>query len=384
MGDVWFRGESVNVAPAKAGTVSNDIGDGMYLTDKEHIAQQYAFERSTTVDQRRVYRVSIDTSGMRILDLTTDTRWKKHISTSIGGQTIEGQLQAGTASQYSKHFENFLRANKIDLNQYDAVIGSEYRNGGKQMCILYKSSQPSAVQVKIRSLFVPVGGVPVTRSPSGSLRFSGKIGPGIKYAGGTFLVGGVAFIIGYLAGKIIEKQQEAEVKRQLDNLGPKIERNIRYKFLHVLKLIASKRKAFGVVRISLDTIHMHMGPGIGYAPAAPSVSFDSVEISETERNGPDGVSRDHMLTPGSMEERHFYNFSIPITVSEEELKLYLAYRDEIRWYQVQLIYNVLPPSPDAPARDHKRLKQEHDELVLQLYLALGIPWYARVEYPHMW
>ena len=32
MPETWYRGEGVNVIPAKPGGVANDIGDGMYLT----------------------------------------------------------------------------------------------------------------------------------------------------------------------------------------------------------------------------------------------------------------------------------------------------------------------------------------------------------------
>ena len=43
MGDeVWFRGEGVGVTPNPAGKDLLDYGDGLYLSDKEDVALQYA------------------------------------------------------------------------------------------------------------------------------------------------------------------------------------------------------------------------------------------------------------------------------------------------------------------------------------------------------
>jgi hypothetical protein len=82
---------------------------------------------------------------------------------------LEGQLKSFPASrQYKSHFENFLTANKINIEDYDAVIGYEYRLGGKQMCIPYKNKQPSPFQEKLRLLFVPIGPMATPKSPPGT------------------------------------------------------------------------------------------------------------------------------------------------------------------------------------------------------------------------
>ena len=40
--ETWFRGEGVGVAPNPAGKNLLDYGDGLYLSDKEDVALQYA------------------------------------------------------------------------------------------------------------------------------------------------------------------------------------------------------------------------------------------------------------------------------------------------------------------------------------------------------
>ena len=44
--ETWFRGEGAGVAPGKPGGSSHDFGDGMYLTDRQNVAEVYAARRA--------------------------------------------------------------------------------------------------------------------------------------------------------------------------------------------------------------------------------------------------------------------------------------------------------------------------------------------------
>jgi len=385
MSGIWYRGEGVGVEPAEPGTVRNDIGDGMYLTDQLDVAKKYAFERASKPDDQRVYKINVDYGNMRILDLTTDVRWKNHIGYPTPDGTIEQQLQSGTASQYSQHFQNFLQANKIDLTQYDAVIGFEFRNGGRQMCVLYKNGEETPVQVHLRSQFVPVtSGKPVSKTPPGLLRFRGKIGPGVKYAGGTLASAAILFVIDWLLGKSIETQQSDSIKLQYEQLVPTIELAIKYKSLKALNLIFQNKKAYAVIQFSHNVVLMHMGPNAGWSASETIVEFEKVEIKDKEENGEDGVSRGNYLTPGSMIEHYYYKMSTEISFSQEEIDLYSAYRKEIEWYDRQFVLYGFDPDSKITDQEFARLKRERNALMDKLYDALEIPWILRTDFVNNW
>lgn len=385
MGDEWFRGEGVNVTPAPPGTVDNDIGDGMYLSDKIEVAQQYAVQRAPNPKDQRVYKLSLNWTGIRVLDLTTDARWKKHISFPMPGGTIEAQLRSGTASQYAKHFKNFLEANKIDLNHYDAVIGYEYRSGGRQMCILYKNGNPSTIQIKLRTLFVPVGGQVVTKTPRGLLRFNGRIGTGLKFAGGTVAVAVVTYLLNWVLGGLIEKQQQEDLQRQHNAMASRIENIARTKILDALKLIAEGKRAFAVIRISINTTSMHMGEFAGWAESAPSVEYLGMEIKEKAEDGPDGENRGQFSSPGAMLNQSFYKKSFEMTFTQEEIDLYRSYIKEIQWYDTYLIGEALKNSgPKLTPEGFQLVKQDRNDLLDKLYDAVGAPWYVRYSRNEYW
>lgn len=377
MSEKWYRGEGVGVIPARAGGVDNDVGDGMYLTNRLEVGTKYAVERAPNVEDRRVYLVPVERSEFRVLDLTTDARWEKHIKfplppndSSGRWSTIEDQLKAGTASQYKKHFENFVNnpKNNINLNDYDAVIGHEYRLGGKQMCILYKNGQPSAVQIKLRTRLVPVGALATTKSPAGALQFGGKIGPGMKIAAGSLATAAVMFLLSWLLGKLIEKQQEEDVRKKMESLQPTIEAAIKSEKEAALKLLVNGKKAFATVRIAVENQSNYQGGELGYMPTVPAIKYLSLEITETDETTPkdrnDGEKNDWFLAPGAMLHQQFYKMSLSLTFSRQEVDLYRAYMLEMSWYEAQ-------GKTAASAQDVQRLNQDKNDLVKQLYTALA-------------
>lgn len=366
MSETWYRGESVSVTPAKAGGVVNDIGDGMYLTDKLQVAQQYAQERAPLPEDRRVYAVRVDGSEMRVLDLTKDPRWAKILNTSIPsqpGETFETMLRRQPSSQqYKNAFEGFLANNKINLNDYDAVIGYEYRSSGKQMCVLYKNGQPSPVQTKLRLLFVPIGGTnPTPKSPPGTLQFGGKIGPGLKIAGGALLTVAVQILLNWLLGKLIQKQQEENVKRQWERLIPAIETDIRSKIEHTLKLLVDGKNAFATVRVSIIDL-VDADPETS-SPGAPTIKYLSLEIGDNKEDKPDGEETEYL--PGLIRMfTYYYKMSFPLTYSHQEVELYRAYLKEIKWYEEQI-------KIAASIQDTERLNRDRNKLINQLKAALA-------------
>lgn len=383
MSGKWFRGEGIGVIPAKAGGVDNDIGDGMYLTDKLEVAQQYAKERAPNVTDQRVYSVTTEAAGMRILDLTKDPRWQKHIKFAVppsdsSGQwtTIEDQLKSKTASQYKKHFDNFVnnKSNNINLNDYDAIIGIEYRSGGKQMCILYKNGKPSAVQVKLRAQFVPTGGSVVAKSPVGSLQFGGKIGRGLKIAGGTLVVVGVQILIQWLTSKLDAKRREAELKKKFETFVPTIESDVRFRKQSALVFLAAGKKAFATIRLSYSKSNfpsMSPVPSAGAEVLSSELELDylGLEITDKDETGADGdehgVIKDILPLAGTY-DKYFHKSSYEITFSQQEIDLYQAFSKEIAWYDAQI-----QPSSSTTPEDLLSLSQERIKLIDKLSVALA-------------
>jgi hypothetical protein len=375
MGDTWYRGEGMGVVPAKAGGVSNDIGDGMYLSDQLAVAEKYAAERALTVDGRRVYKVPIGGVNLRVLDLTTDPRWQKHVSTALPGGTIESQLRSGTASQYSTHFKNFLDANKIDLeSKYDAVIGFEYRLGGKQMCILYKNGQPSSLQMKLRKFFISVGFKPMPQKPAGLLRYNGKIGPGLKFVGGTVAALTISLLVRWLDAKLTEDA----INRQIKKLAPEFEAAARDRKIDALRLVAGHNSAYAVIRIAVETRHVSNGDEVVADP--PTVRFVSAVIKDAEENGPDGQELPRSSFPAVI-TTDYYKLSFQMAFSNDEIELYRAFMMEIHWLQALITLNAEKtnrnPKQDS---DGQHLIMERIKLVNKLYDLAETPIYLRTGY----
>jgi len=370
MSDIWFRGEGSDVKPAQAGKVDNDIGDGMYLTDQLEVAKQYAHERSPNPDNQRVYKVPVTPNGMKVLDLTTDPRWKKHMNfpmppTDSSGQwsTPDTQLKRFPSSKlYKQHFENFLSANKINLSDYDAVIGAEYRSGGKQMCILFKNGQPSAFQGKLRLSFVPIGHVPTPSSPSGSLQFGGKIGPGLKFVDGTLF----SLAVGLLISKFLKKLEKADIEMQMKELSPKIESDTQSQKRKSLQFLVDGKQPFATILFSLTATSRPDPPPEGAGgtlETIPALRYESLEITDSEVKIPDTADATN-FPHGVVMNKLFHTVSIALTYSQQEVELYRSYLKEINWFDEQL---KISPS----AQDTERLNKDRETLVKQLENALS-------------
>lgn len=149
----WYRGESTGARLAAHGGFVHDLGDGMYFTDDLHVAYVYANKRVKEAGgQGQVLRIELGNSQLgRVLDLRADPRWASFV------KPIESHIRASNEN-YGRSFQDFLKFHKIDLNQYDAVIGKEYLNGGIQLCILNRNGQTSQLARMVRGSMEPLSG----------------------------------------------------------------------------------------------------------------------------------------------------------------------------------------------------------------------------------
>jgi hypothetical protein len=167
---LWYRGESTNAPPAKAGGHLHDFGEAVYFTSQKAVAEKYADVRvHTSGGTVKVYEVAIQRAELgRVLDLTNDPRWRSFMNTPLipgrMDRTPEKLIRLANEN-YASFFQQFLQRHKIDIRQYDAVVGPEFVRGGNQLALLHKNGQPSQIAVRIRAAMVPVGGV----QPSGKV-----------------------------------------------------------------------------------------------------------------------------------------------------------------------------------------------------------------------
>ena len=158
--ETWYRGEAEGVPPARPGSVPHDFGDGLYLSDDPNVAGRYAETcAGSTPESGRVVRASFERSVLgRVLDLTENPRWASFLSRRMGSQTVE-QLIRLANENYGRMFQAFLQENRLNLNDFDAIIGQEFVRGGNQLCI-----RNPEIQVQVRSMLSPVTAGSATRS----------------------------------------------------------------------------------------------------------------------------------------------------------------------------------------------------------------------------
>lgn len=156
----WYRGEAVAGPVSTPGGAIHDFGDGLYLTDRVDVARLYAEGRAPKQpDKQAVLVANFDPKILgNVHDLRTDLRWKEFFKKDPMGEQAFEIIKSGRVNEmYGKAFESFLKENKINREQFDAIIGPEYVRGGMQICIVYKNGKPTALASKIRDLLKPVG-----------------------------------------------------------------------------------------------------------------------------------------------------------------------------------------------------------------------------------
>lgn len=146
--ETWYRGESTKASPANAGGFLHDLGDGVYFTNDLGVAQIYARKRvQESGGEQQIFRIEFEGGRLgKILDLRD-----KLIGWEDYAKPIESHIRASNEN-YRRSFANFLKFKGIDINQYDAVIGPEYLNGGIQLCILHKNGEVSPLARTVRTM----------------------------------------------------------------------------------------------------------------------------------------------------------------------------------------------------------------------------------------
>jgi hypothetical protein len=365
MGETWYRGEVAGAAPAKPGAWLHDIGEGMYLTDRRNVAEAYGPKRAVDPSTWRVYRAEIDLKGMRVLDLRTDPRWKE--STSIKGVSfIERVVKSGGNEQYAKIFQNFLAQHKINLAQYDAVIGPEYVNGGNQICILNKGNQPSALAARIRATFRLDGPRVAARSSAkvtlGEIRFRGRFGQGLRVAGGSLALFGVGLLISILGHLLLQKINRQILEKKLRALQPRIDADAQTRRKEVLALLADGKKAFANARFSVVTA-VSLDPEAGPVSSVPSLQYHGLTVSDKEINKQGPMQLKPVLA--DKWEHLPVTMSFPLTMPKEEVEAFATYRNALALYDEEI-------RRAQNAAEKARLTAEKVEAERQFQRALGL------------
>jgi hypothetical protein len=302
----------------------------MYFADSQEVAQRYSSMRSPDPAGQRVYSVIIPLGGLKVLDLTTDVRWKQYMEPLGPGLPSNEQLIKRANENYGKFFDSFCKKYKINLNDYDAVIGPEHLRGGKQMVILFKNGKPSVLQSTVRQNFRVVlrPGATPTRTPPGALTFKGKIGPGMRAGGRMAVATGASLVIGWLDNKLRERFAEEELKK----LEPRIAQSIQSQTREVARIQMDGGKPFANVTLTTTTIYNRIGiftPAQEESVSYPIIELKGVAISTSDLKSNSRVRTEAIIAP--MEEDTVV-YSIPLELSKEEIELYRSFVMELQWY----------------------------------------------------
>jgi hypothetical protein len=361
--ETWYRGEAIDVKPASPGsTPPHDLGDGMYLTDSEASARAYAQLRSSGPVNQRVYSVKIDRSSLRVLDLTTDPRWQQHV------KPVEQYIKQANEN-YGRTFESFIKTHKINLSQYDAVIGPDYVRGGKQMCLLFKNGQPTRLHIMIRKTFQSL--TPVTtrvRSwlPKINIKArSVRMVAGIKAAGPILIEFSITILLSLLQAWLERKMMRQKIEEGLKELEPKINDQLDKLKPNIAKLqlrLDKGEKVFANVTIEVHYIPMSLGPGRA-SYTEPKVRLADIQIGSKAVNAERSFERTENEGNFPRVRRQIdqstHAFEVQV-LSDEELELFRDLAAEYLSYKRKL---AIAPTNQVFIEEARRLRT----MILQTY-----------------
>ncbi len=349
MTEIWFRGQSTAVPPAKPGAHIHDFGDGLYLTDRLDVAKQYADTRvSQGGGKPEILKVNIKTGDLgKVLDLRKDARWAAYLDKpTIPGRpemTPRALIKLSNENYFS-FFKQFLKLHKIDISKFDSVIGPELVRGGNQMCILHKKGALSSLGRRIVALFRPLipkitGGGLIVPKPKISTRpgrIQGRIVPRVRFRpmirkiGGNILTMVLMVLAAYLEYKsnqkflnMTKRKVEAEIDEILTSTSA---------MLDALEIDYGGKKPHANVRFDLiqETImDMPMPDGVHDAP--PWVTLIHCIVSSKPVNKVDPVQIKANL--GGTVRRTPHHVSVEIPLTKEMRQIYAAYEPAFEWYE---------------------------------------------------
>jgi hypothetical protein len=395
MPETWYRGAGAGVPPSTPGGGDlHDLGEGLYLTDTEDVAWQYAKLRAPGYKEYQVWQVTIERQTLgHVLDLTMDPRWAKFMSepvfpgiriASVPGiqqERIANVKQSrlsflrGQYELYGKFFEEFLRVKNINIESYEAVIGPEYLRGGKQLCILHKNRLPTAVTKRIRSLFTPEPWA-ARLAEVARIRGLGRAAGVAGAVGKAFVFAGLGVAIGYLSQWIADRYYNKDFVREgLDKLGPEIEKYVAARTRLILDFYLSYGRAYvtGTVQVkyrqSFNPLHPH--------GAADSAAFaESVLLDSLGFGSPVGVTLKILegSTTGRTEGEFLdivhileQSFSSEVTPPKQRVDEYRDAMQQMKWYEDRL----KDPDPNLRSTDVEQLKKDREALWDWIDLSFG-------------
>ncbi len=360
--ETWFRGEGVGVAPNPAGKNLLDYGDGLYLSDKEDVALQYAKLRAPGDKSWQVLQATIDRQSLgRVLDLTTDPRWQKFMSRPMYPGTNNANLNRSRLEYvrmknelYGQFFKEFQQAHNIDVKDFDAVVGPEYVRGGKQLCILNKNGFPTRVSARIRALFRP-------RVAQGGFAVKPLSSNWPRAIGGALVSVGISILIAYVTQKIMNRINDSIIRQAMESFRPELEKFAAEMRLNVVDRLANGEGAFVSAYIE---VAFPMMPNPDYLNPSYIVGLPLVHIAELTvtpkdlSNIPVKHTKDSpgLLSGGIWQDLYYFWISGKPPIEKEEIERYKAFLQQLKWCEDTL------KNPDIAASDRAWIEKERTRL----------------------
>jgi hypothetical protein len=298
--ETWWRGAGQGVLPSSPGGAVHDLGDGLYFTSEEALARQYATLRAGDKTTPQLFRIDLERSALgRVLDLTKDARWAEFMRRPAfpGGPTQRALIEM-VNENYSSFFRAFLAEHKLNLADFDAVIGPEYVRGGTQVCI-----RNPALQAQIRSnmALVPWAGeaaAPGSAAAAGSAAEATAAGEAVARGRWASVAGRVAavavetviFAIIVLALDYLRrKQEQRKFREKMKAAQPQIEAAItgQGEQIRALQRTSAGRTVWARITIWIDSQEAVTGGPMGmvaYDHSFADAGFASATVGLDYRN----------------------------------------------------------------------------------------------------
>lgn len=351
MGDeVYFRGQSSNHQPAKPGQYSMDYGDGLYLTSDRKTAEIYAEKRvAERGGVKVVTQVTVKAGELgRVLDLTTDVRWKTFIDTPLvpgKNDTKPSMLMRIQQNNYAI-FQQFLRQHKIDIANYDAVKGPELTHGGVQVAILHKNGTPSGLAERIRLRLGPVG-TGVARMPGMKAPFGGRVGTTVRSIGGGLVMLGVSMLMARLRAKV----DQSWIEKGLKEIEPKVWETLGKRIPLIADVMWKGKKAYANVTVEISQ-RKEAAAGVDFVDSLPHVKLTFVDVSADNINAEGAMKVDSGF--GYTKKITPFMFSFEVSVPPETVKAWGEFMEEWDWYE-----NQMKKAPSVALREQQdRFREE--------------------------
>lgn len=332
MGDeVYYRGQSSNHQPAKPGQYQMDYGDGLYLTSDKATADVYAQKRVAEKGGVKVItQVTIKAGELgKVLDLTSDPRWEKFMKTPLvpGKSDTTPQMLMRIQQNNYAIFQQFLRDNKIDITQYNAVKGPEHTHGGTQLAILHKNGAPSGLAVSIRSRLAPL--VAVAPVPPVKVPLNTRLAMTVRSVGGGLVMLALSILVNRLRVKVDQRW----IEKGLKEIEPEVTATLGKRVPMIADVLAKGKTAYANVTVEISQ-RKEAAAGIDFVDSMPHVKLMFVDVSAENINAEGVMKSDSGL--GYTKRIVPYMFSYEVAVAAEVVKAWKDDMEEWEWYENQM------------------------------------------------